>query len=93
MSWIKESNHDKHILYGGLWTAIISLIGLFVGCSLVQTAILSLVSTMGVGGALELKDKLYGSDWDWQDLFATVCGGMVVVAVVLLVHALISSLL
>lgn len=65
IEWFSKSNRWKHFV-GGV------LIGLgsddwYCAC----------YTGAGVGGALELKDVLYGGSWDWID-FAMTAGGAVV---------------
>lgn len=65
IKWIKTSNRWKHLV-GGL------LIGL--GSDSWYCA---LYAGIGVAAALELKDRLWGSQWDWIDLSLTVTGAVV----------------
>ena len=60
--WFKTSNRWKHLL-GGL------LIGM--GANDIYCAA---YAGIGVAAALELKDKLWGSKWDWIDFGLTVAG-------------------
>jgi len=61
-NWFKDSNRYKHF-FGGV------LIGL--GADDVYCAS---YAGIGVASALELKDKLYGNEWDWIDWGCTVVG-------------------
>lgn len=64
-NWFIESNRFKHFIYG-------ILIGLGADdwyCAAYAGA--------GVAGALELKDKLWGGEWDWIDWGCTVVGVIV----------------
>ena len=62
IDFLKTSNHWKHLV-GGI------AIGAFAN-SLYCAA----YAGIGVAGALELKDKLYGNKWDWVDFSLTVGG-------------------
>lgn len=63
MSWFTESNRWKHGV-GGFILGLLSL-GFW------YTALLS---GLAVSSALELKDKLWGGEWDWTDWIITVLG-------------------
>lgn len=62
VSWLKESNHYKHLLYG-----IIIGVGSDNWYCAEYTGI-------GIASALELKDKMHGGKFDWVDLSLTVIG-------------------
>ena len=62
MSWLSKSNRWKHLV-GGI------LIG--VGANTVYCAA---YAGIGIASALELKDKLWGGQWDWIDWSLTVLG-------------------
>ena len=62
VNWVLDSNRYKHIL-GGM------AIGL--GADDVYCAV---YAGIGVAGALELKDHLYGQGWDWTDFTLTLAG-------------------
>ena len=62
IEWFKESNRFKH-LAGGM------LIGL--GANSVYCAA---YAGIGIAGALEFKDFLWGGKWDWIDFGLTVLG-------------------
>jgi len=77
IDWFKESNRWKHLV-GGIG------IGLFANgwyCAA--------YAGIGVAGALELKDKLWGGKWDWIDFALTITG----TAIGFLIHLLLFSLL
>ena len=61
-TWLKTSNRWKHLV-GGVMIGLGADDWYYTGA--------------GVGGALELKDVLYGGSWDWID-FALTAGGAVV---------------
>lgn len=65
IEWLSASNRWKHIV-GGL------LIGL--GS---DNWYCTLYAGTGVASALELKDKMWGGQWDWIDLSLTVTGAVV----------------
>lgn len=62
IEWLKMSNRWKH-LAGGF------LIGLGADSNYCAA-----YAGIGVAGALELKDKLHGGQWDWIDFGLTVGG-------------------
>lgn len=64
IEWFSTSNRWKHIAGG-------AIIGL--GANSVYCAA---YAGIGVAAALELKDKLWGSKWDWIDFGLTVTGGI-----------------
>lgn len=65
LQWLQASNRWKHLV-GGI------LIG--IGADSTYCAA---YAGIGIAAALELKDKLWGSKWDWVDFGLTV-GGVVV---------------
>ena len=65
IEWLSASNRWKHLVGG--W-----LIG--VGS---DDWYCTLYSSTGVAAALELKDKMWGGQWDWIDLSLTVAGAVV----------------
>ena len=65
ITWLKSSNRGRHIV-GGV------LIGLGA-----DDTYCALYAGVGVAGALELKDKLYGGKWDWVDFGCTMAGVVV----------------
>lgn len=62
VEWLAESNRWKHAV-GGL------LIGFFSGSWFTAA-----YTGVGIAGALELKDDLWGGEWDWIDYWLTVAG-------------------
>lgn len=60
--WFKESGRYKHL---GL--------GILAG-TLANSWYCTVYGGIGVAGALELKDKLWGGKWDWID-FGLTCVG------------------
>lgn len=73
IEWLKSSNRWKHLV-GGM------LIGL--GANGIYCAA---YAGIGVAAALELKDKLWGGEWDWIDFGLTVGGVAVGQAVRILI--------
>lgn len=65
IAWLKSSNRWKHAV-GGI------IIGLGADSNYCAA-----YAGIGVAGALELKDKLWGGKWDWIDFGLTV-GGVIV---------------
>ncbi len=63
-TWLGLSNRYKHLIGGfliGLF-AINWYCALYTGC--------------GVAGAMEMKDKLWGGEFDWTDFWCTVVGAI-----------------
>ena len=65
LDWLKQSNRLKHLL-GGV------AIGLFA-----DGWYCALYAGIGVGAAMELKDKLWGGKPDWIDLALTAAGAAI----------------
>ncbi len=65
IKWLGTSNRYKHLV-GGV------VIGL--GANGTYCAA---YAGVGVAGALELKDRLWGGQWDWIDFGCTVAGVVV----------------
>lgn len=65
IEWLSASNRWKHLVGG-------CLIG--IGSDDWYCA---LYAGTGVAAALELKDKMWGGQWDWMDLSLTVTGAVV----------------
>lgn len=63
--WLKKSNRWKHFLGG-----------ICIGFGADDTYCAAYAGT-GVAAALELKDKLWGGQWDWSDFAVTLCGVIV----------------
>lgn len=65
VKWVHESNRDKHLL-GGLLIGFLATdlyCALYAGCA--------------AGGAMELKDKLYGGKADAIDFGLTALGSLI----------------
>lgn len=60
--FLTTSNHWKHLVGGVVVGAGAN--GLYCAA----------YAGIGVAGALELKDKLYGNKWDWVDFSLTIGG-------------------
>lgn len=65
LRWLKESNRAKHII-GGICIGFGA-----------DSWYCAAYAGVGVAAALELKDKLWGGEWDWTD-FALTMGGVIV---------------
>lgn len=69
-NWLKESNHDKHLIAG----FIIFIISLLLSYSLTKNDYATLIISNFVVAACmataEYKDKLYGGKFDWEDILA-----------------------
>lgn len=63
MSWFTESNRWKHFL-GGFILGLLSLGNWYT----------ALLVGLTVSSTLELKDKLWGGQWDWIDWTLTIAG-------------------
>ncbi len=73
ISFLKKSNRYKHLI-GGF------LVGM-IGCAPWAALYASIVAA----SCLELKDRLYGNKWDWTDWACTVAGGILAMAIWLIV--------
>lgn len=62
INWLKVSNRWKHLV-GGI------IIGLGA-----DSDYCAAYAGIGIAGALELKDRLWGGKWDWVDFGVTVVG-------------------
>jgi hypothetical protein len=62
ISWLGTSNRYKHLVGG-------AMIGFGA-----DSTYCAAYAGVGVAGALELKDKLWGGKWDWTDFGCTVAG-------------------
>lgn len=65
LAWLRESNRSKHIVGG-----------IVIGFGADSTYCAAYAGA-GVAGALELKDKLWGGEWDWIDFGCTLAGVVV----------------
>lgn len=65
IEWLSASNRWKHLV-GGLVIGLGS-----------DDWYCAMYSSIGVAAALELKDKMWGGQWDWIDLSLTVTGAVV----------------
>jgi hypothetical protein len=64
-NFIAQSNRYKHLI-GGFFVAAF-------GGALYP----ALYATIVAASCLELKDCLYGNDWDWLDWICTIAGGII----------------
>jgi hypothetical protein len=62
IDWFKQSNRWKHLLGG-------AAIG-----ALSDDRYCALLAGGSAAGCLELKDKMWGGEWDWIDLSLTLAG-------------------
>lgn len=62
LGWLKASNHWKH------------LVGGFVVGFIPARPEAAIYGGIVAASCLELKDKLYGNTWDWQDWLLTFMG-------------------
>ena len=65
IEWLSSSNRWKHLV-GGLVIGLGS-----------DDWYCTMYAGIGVAAALELKDKMWGGQWDWIDLSLTVTGAAV----------------
>lgn len=69
-NWLKESNHNKHLIAG----LIILIISLLLVYTLTKNDYATLIISNFVVAACmstaEYKDKLYGGKFDWEDILA-----------------------
>lgn len=74
--WFCESNRHKHFGYGAVWGAVFCIIALLMTKEVVPSFWLSVLSTAGVGTALEFKDWQYSKSPDIVDDAMTTLGGI-----------------
>ena len=65
IEWLSASNRWKHLV-GGVLIGIGS-----------DNWYCALYAGTGVAAALELKDRMWGGQWDWIDLSLTVTGAVI----------------
>lgn len=54
----------------------------------ILSGFLTILFTLGIATGMELKDKLYGNEWDWLDWSYTVLGGAIGNLILLLIICL-----
>lgn len=62
LQWLQASNRWKHLV-GGICIGFGA-----------DSTYCAAYAGIGVAAALEMKDKLWGGEWDWVDFGLTVCG-------------------
>lgn len=72
LGWLKESNRPAHMKAGALVYVVMLVLCLLLGVSVSSSLILAFVATAIVAVAVDYKDKLWGSKFDWLDVAATV---------------------
>lgn len=84
--WLKDSNRPKHIKYGlAVFIAILATC-LVLSVTLPRSAMIAFVATAIVAVAVDYKDKLWGSRFDWLDVIATVLlPGVITLGVILMI--------
>ena len=74
--WLNEGNRDKHLGYGALCAILILLLSVFILTLQLSVTITSSIFTLMIVGSLatgmEFKDKMWGGEFDWLDLLATI---------------------
>ena len=83
--WLSESNRDKHLGYGALCTILVLLLSIFILTLQLPIALTSSIFTLMVVGSLatgmEFKDKMWGGEFDWLDLLATILFPILIVLI------------
>lgn len=74
--WLNEGSRDKHLGYGALCAILILLLSVFILTLQLSVTITSSIFTLMIVGSLatgmEFKDKMWGGEFDWLDLLATI---------------------
>lgn len=86
MSWLKESNHWKHMIGCFLIAVIGIILGIVFGMSIAQSSIMGLYSAIACGVVAEYKDYKYGSKFDCQDIIADLIGAFIGVAIAVKIY-------
>jgi hypothetical protein len=82
--WILKSNRIKHLAVGTVVFVFYLLLAYFLEKNLLCSAILSLITTTMIAGAGECKDKMWGGQFDWLDLSATILVPLVLTVVIII---------
>ena len=83
--WLNEGNRDKHLGYGALCAILILLLSVFILTLQLSVTITSSIFTLMIVGSLatgmEFKDKMWGGEFDWLDLLATILFPILIVLI------------
>jgi hypothetical protein len=69
-NWLKESNHNKHLIAGLIILTISLLLVYTLTKNDYATLIISNFVVAACMATAEYKDKLYGGKFDWEDILA-----------------------
>lgn len=87
--WLNESNRYKHLGYGALCAILILLLSVFILTLQLSVTITSSIFTLMVVGSLatgmEFKDKMWGGEFDWLDLLATIILPIIIVIITIII--------
>lgn len=79
------SNRDKHLGCGALCAILILLLSIFILTLQLSVTITSSIFTLMIVGSLatgmEFKDKMWGGEFDWLDLLATIILPIIIVLI------------
>ena len=82
---LSESSRDKHLGYGVLCAILILLLSVFILTLQLSVTLTSSIFTLMVVGSLatgmEFKDKMWGGEFDWLDLLATILFPILIVLI------------
>ena len=77
IEWLRNSNHWKHLVVG-LGIHIFYLVSLLLfNCSEIGLIVIPFLSTALFMIAVDLKDKMWGGKFDWEDVFAGIIPSIV----------------
>ena len=82
--WLIESNRIKHMVVGTIVYLLYLLLCYLICRNLTDSAILSFVTTEMIAGTGECKDRMWGGQFDWLDLSATVLVPLVLTVVIII---------
>ena len=87
--WLNEGNRDKHLGYGALCAILILLLSVFILTLQLSVTITSSIFTLMIVGSLatgmEFKDKMWGGEFDWLDLLATIILPIIIVIITIII--------
>ena len=69
-NWLKESNHNKHLIAGLIILTISLLLVYTLTKNDYATLLISNFVVAACMATAEYKDKLYGGKFDWEDILA-----------------------